>query len=231
MFSLSFWASSLLTILHICDYVDTQDQAVEQPLKYVTAAIGDSAVLPCRVKENLPIGPVKWFKGTKPNRQFIFSDKASSPRIHKINNTNFVWDICIHNITDQDAGMYYCVKFRKAPEEEYQSGSGTFLSIAGSLDSSSSSSSSSSVVLTAAIAVSLALILILLVLCYYFKRSKGPSPCLARLKTSKTNQSQKEPAKNREIVYADLHIRKDHRPRSPAPEPGLHSEYATIHIQ
>ncbi|KAM9065568.1 tyrosine-protein phosphatase non-receptor type substrate 1 [Sarcophilus harrisii] len=228
MFSLSFWASSLLTVLHICECVDTQSLIIEQPLNLVTAVIGGSAILPCRLKGIFPAGPVKWFKGTKPDRQFIFSDKESSPRVHKINNTNSVWDICIHNITIQDEGTYYCVKFRKDPYGELQSGSGTFLSIAGS--PGSSPSSSSSVVLTAAIAVSLVLIFILLVLCYYFKRSKGPSPCLARLKASKTNQSQKEPSKNKEIVYADLHLRKDHPPRSPVPEPGLRSEYATIHI-
>uniref|UniRef100_A0A7N4P6L3 Ig-like domain-containing protein n=1 Tax=Sarcophilus harrisii TaxID=9305 RepID=A0A7N4P6L3_SARHA len=187
MFSLSFWASSLLTVLHICECVDTQSLIIEQPLNLVTAVIGGSAILPCRLKGIFPAGPVKWFKGTKPDRQFIFSDKESSPRVHKINNTNSVWDICIHNITIQDEGTYYCVKFRKDPYGELQSGSGTFLSI-------------------------------------------GPSPCLARLKASKTNQSQKEPSKNKEIVYADLHLRKDHPPRSPVPEPGLRSEYATIHI-
>ncbi|XP_074149722.1 uncharacterized protein LOC141557654 [Sminthopsis crassicaudata] len=233
MFSLSFWASSLLTVIHISDCVDTQDRIIEQPLSLVTAAIGDSAILLCRLKNtSFPIGPVIWFKGNEPNRQFIFSDKKPQPRVYRLNNTNLNFDICIRNITNQDEGTYYCVKFRKNPEEEFQSGRGTLLRIAGNPGSSSSSlsSSSSSVVLTVAMAGSVALILILLVLCYYFRRSKGPSPCLARLKDSKKNQSQKEPKRDKEIVYADLHVRQDHRPRSPAQEPALHSEYATIHI-
>ncbi|XP_027725310.1 tyrosine-protein phosphatase non-receptor type substrate 1-like isoform X3 [Vombatus ursinus] len=188
MFSLSFWASALLTVLNCWAPADTQDMSIEQPSSFVTATIGGSAVLRCRSKIDLPAGPVRWYKGTGPNRVLIYSDKERCPRVQKVENTNRVFDIRISNITSQDEGVYYCIKFKKNPENETSSGGGTHL------------------------------------IC--------PSRCLARPEASKKNQSQRELTRNNEIVYADLQpIGKNPQSMRPAEEKGLHSEYATIHVQ
>ncbi|XP_020821377.1 tyrosine-protein phosphatase non-receptor type substrate 1-like isoform X1 [Phascolarctos cinereus] len=223
MFSLSFWASALLTVLNCWSWVDSQDVSVEQPSRQVTATIGGSAILQCRSKTNLIAGPVRWYKGTEPNRELIYSDKESCPRVQRVENTNRVFDIRIINITSQDEGVYYCIKFQKNPEDEVSSGGGTHLIL---------QSQRSSGVLIAATAGSVFLILVLLVLCCYFKRQKGPRRCLARPEASKKNQSQRETTRNNEIVYADLQpIGKNPQSKKPAEEKGLHSEYATIHVQ
>ncbi|XP_020821378.1 tyrosine-protein phosphatase non-receptor type substrate 1-like isoform X2 [Phascolarctos cinereus] len=188
MFSLSFWASALLTVLNCWSWVDSQDVSVEQPSRQVTATIGGSAILQCRSKTNLIAGPVRWYKGTEPNRELIYSDKESCPRVQRVENTNRVFDIRIINITSQDEGVYYCIKFQKNPEDEVSSGGGTHL------------------------------------IC--------PRRCLARPEASKKNQSQRETTRNNEIVYADLQpIGKNPQSKKPAEEKGLHSEYATIHVQ
>ncbi|XP_036607449.1 tyrosine-protein phosphatase non-receptor type substrate 1-like [Trichosurus vulpecula] len=222
MFSLTFWASALLTVLNCWAWTDTQDVSIEQPLSLVTATIGGSAILQCRSKTDLPAGPVRWYKGTGPNRTLIFYDRGSYTRIQKVHNTNRILDIRISNITSQDEGVYYCIKFLKNPEREFSSRTGTRLAI---------SEHHSSSVLVAAAAGSVFLILTLSVLCCYFKRRKGPSRCLARPEASKKNQSQREPKRNNEIVYADLQpIGKNPQSKSPV-EKGLHSEYAIIHVQ
>ncbi|XP_027725309.1 tyrosine-protein phosphatase non-receptor type substrate 1-like isoform X2 [Vombatus ursinus] len=197
--------------------------SIEQPSSFVTATIGGSAVLRCRSKIDLPAGPVRWYKGTGPNRVLIYSDKERCPRVQKVENTNRVFDIRISNITSQDEGVYYCIKFKKNPENETSSGGGTHLILQSQISSG---------VLIAATAGSVSLILVLLALCYYFKRQKGPSRCLARPEASKKNQSQRELTRNNEIVYADLQpIGKNPQSMRPAEEKGLHSEYATIHVQ
>ncbi|XP_072488523.1 tyrosine-protein phosphatase non-receptor type substrate 1-like isoform X2 [Notamacropus eugenii] len=189
MFSLSFWASALLTVPLGWSWADTQNVSIEQPSSLVRATIGGSAVLECRSKTDLPAGPVKWFKGTGPNRELIYSDTGSYSRVQKVNNTNRMLDIRISNITSQDEGVYYCIKFNKNPENELGSGGGTRLIV-------------------------------------------GPSRCLARPEASKKNPSQGEPTRNNEIVYADLQpIGENSQSVSPAERKGLHSEYATIHVQ
>ncbi|XP_074067276.1 signal-regulatory protein gamma-like [Macrotis lagotis] len=227
MFSLSFWASALLTLLNIKAWTDAQDVIIEQPSSTVTATIGGSAILPCRSKSSIP-GSVKWFKGIGPNRQLIYSDIGLYPRVQKVNNTNEILDICITNITSQDEGTYYCVKFKKTSEEEFSSGRGTHLIIG----QSQSQSQSSPDVLIAALVGSMSLIiLILLVLCCYLKRQKGLRSCLSRPEASKKNQPLKEPRGNNEIVYADLQpIGEKHQSKSSAQVKDLHSEYATIHV-
>ncbi|XP_043837297.1 uncharacterized protein LOC122739708 isoform X2 [Dromiciops gliroides] len=234
---------------------DGDTTEIEQPLSSVTATIGGSAILPCKVKNVLPPGPVKWFKGTGPNKQIIFCDKDIYPRVQKVNNTNHIFDIRISNITSQDEGIYYCVKFKKNPESEHSSGGGTRLI----LDWRESQELQVRRHIGATVG-SLSLILILSVLCCYFMRRKGSHPCLTRSKDSKKNQPQREeeteagqeesplslgigrdslnlesrwqPKGNNEIVYADLQpIGKVHPSMSPTQVKTPHSEYATIHVQ
>ncbi|KAM5305500.1 tyrosine-protein phosphatase non-receptor type substrate 1-like [Glossophaga mutica] len=80
-------------------------------------------------------GPVLWFRGTGPGREFIYSQKgAHSPRVTSVTDTtrrnNTDYSIHISDITPADTGTYYCVKFRRgSPDMELKSGAGTRLTI------------------------------------------------------------------------------------------------------
>ena len=110
---------------------------VIQPERSVSVAAGETATLHCKVTSLLPVGPFKWFRGTGPGRELIYSLKGGTfPRVTNVsdttrrNNTDF--SIRISNITPADSGMYYCVKFKRAsPDVEVKSGPGTHLTVSG----------------------------------------------------------------------------------------------------
>ncbi|XP_016283000.1 signal-regulatory protein beta-1-like isoform X3 [Monodelphis domestica] len=206
-----------------------EPKVIVQSVSSVRATIGSSVTLPCTVISEVP-GPVKWYKG-RIYGKIIYSDKEPSPRGQRVKNTNSILDILISNITRQDEGAYLCVKFKKGNngDEVVSIVSNTTLYIVDSQISSG--------VIVAATAGSVCLSLVFLALFCYFKRKTGQSPCSARFvcsrpEASKTNQPQKEPKGNKEIVYADLQpIEKSRQSMSPARVKGFHSEYATIQLQ
>ncbi|KAM5305408.1 signal-regulatory protein beta-1-like [Glossophaga mutica] len=112
-----------------------EELQVIQRDKSVSVAAGETATLNCTVTSILPVGPVRWFRGTGPGREFIHGQKGGhSPRVTNVtdvtrrNNTDY--SIRISNITPADAGTYYCVKFRRgSPDEELKSGAGTRLTV------------------------------------------------------------------------------------------------------
>ncbi|XP_007465438.1 PREDICTED: tyrosine-protein phosphatase non-receptor type substrate 1 isoform X1 [Lipotes vexillifer] len=116
---------------------------VIQPERSVSVAAGETATLHCDVTSLLPVGPLKWFRGTGPGRKLIYSLRGGPfPRVTTVgdttrrNNTDF--SIRISNITPADTGMYYCVKFKKAsPDVEVKSGPGTHLTVSAKGSTSS----------------------------------------------------------------------------------------------
>lgn len=104
-----------------------------QPKDPVSVAEGETVTLNCTVPEILPAGPVKWFKGKGSQRQEIYNFKGDTyPRISKTAPLSSTTDfsISISNITPEDSGTYYCVKFKKGtPDKELKSGGGTMLSV------------------------------------------------------------------------------------------------------
>ncbi|XP_057560051.1 signal-regulatory protein beta-1-like [Hippopotamus amphibius kiboko] len=107
---------------------------VIQPERSVSFAAGETATLRCTVTSLHPVGPVAWFRGTGPGRELIYSQKGGPfPRAATVsdttrrNNTDF--SIRISNITPADAGVYYCVKFKKGEpnDTEVKPGPGTWL--------------------------------------------------------------------------------------------------------
>ncbi|KAM5305406.1 signal-regulatory protein beta-1-like [Glossophaga mutica] len=112
-----------------------EELQVIQRDKSVSVAAGETATLNCTVTSILPVGPVLWFRGTGPGREFIHGQKGGhSPRVTSVadvtrrNNTDF--SIHISSITPADTGTYYCVKFRRgSPDEELKSGAGTRLTV------------------------------------------------------------------------------------------------------
>nr|XP_036852347.1 signal-regulatory protein beta-1-like [Manis javanica] len=85
----------------------------------------------------LPVGTIKWFRGSGPGRQLIYSFKGGEgtfPRVTKASDAtkrnNMDFSICISNITPEDTGVYYCVKFQKGmPNVEIKSGPGTRVTV------------------------------------------------------------------------------------------------------
>ena len=111
---------------------------VIQPERSVSVVAGETATLHCTVTSLSPVGPIKWFRGTGPGREFIYSSKeASFPRVTSVadstkrNNRDF--SIRISNITPADTGVYHCVKFWKGErgDVELKSGPGTHLTVSG----------------------------------------------------------------------------------------------------
>ncbi|XP_060057731.1 signal-regulatory protein beta-1-like [Erinaceus europaeus] len=101
----------------------------------VSVAAGETATLPCTVTSLLPKGPVKWFKGTGSGWKEIYSfTDGHYPRVTRVsdNTKNMDFSIRISDIIPADAGVYYCVKFRKgSPDVEIKSGPGTQLIVHG----------------------------------------------------------------------------------------------------
>ncbi|XP_057560049.1 signal-regulatory protein beta-1-like [Hippopotamus amphibius kiboko] len=123
--------SLLLGLTAVAGEVELQ---VIQPERSVSFAAGETATLRCTVTSLLPVGPVEWFRGTGPGRELIyslrggpFSQVTTVSDSMRRNNTDF--SIHISNITPADAGVYYCVKFKKGEpnDVEVKSGPGTWL--------------------------------------------------------------------------------------------------------
>ncbi|XP_027621778.1 signal-regulatory protein beta-1 [Tupaia chinensis] len=109
---------------------------VIQPDTVVSVAAGESATLHCTLTSLLPVGPIEWLKGEKPDQQLIYSSRGGHflgvtpvADTTKINNMDF--SIRISNVTPADAGTYYCVKYKKGSvvDVEFKSGRGTELSV------------------------------------------------------------------------------------------------------
>ncbi|XP_014421373.2 signal-regulatory protein beta-1 isoform X1 [Camelus ferus] len=126
--------SMLLPLLLGPTGVVGQELKVIQPKKSVLAAAGETATLPCTTTSLLPVGPIKWFRGTGPGQELIYDHKGGHfPRVTNASDTtrrdNLDFSIRISHITPADAGVYYCVKFQRGSpgDVEYKSGPGTWV--------------------------------------------------------------------------------------------------------
>ncbi|GAB1286889.1 Tyrosine-protein phosphatase non-receptor type substrate 1 [Apodemus speciosus] len=120
-----------------CAGTTGKELKVIQPKKSVSVAAGDAAILNCTVTSLLPVGPIRWFRGVGQSRHLIFSFTGEHfPRVANVSDTtkrnNMDFSIRIGNVTPEDAGTYYCVKFQRGslePDTEIQSGGGTEISV------------------------------------------------------------------------------------------------------
>ncbi|KAF7479064.1 hypothetical protein GHT09_009811 [Marmota monax] len=121
-------------LLGLSGMTGEEEPQVIQPVKSVSIAEGQSASLRCIVTSLLPVGSIKWLRGTERDRQLIYSFKEGHfPRIKsmsdvtKTNNTDF--SIRISNLTLADAGTYYCLMLRTISDGnvEVKSGPGTLI--------------------------------------------------------------------------------------------------------
>ncbi|KAG8147603.1 hypothetical protein E2320_022802 [Naja naja] len=123
----------LLLLLLLQDLVVTgQDAKVTQHPETVLVKAGENLTLKCTLTgANFP-GGVRWYKGLDRNQPPIYSDKqgASNRGIRVIPGSNTDFSINIQNVQPEDAGTYYCVKFRAGVQErELASGKGTVVSV------------------------------------------------------------------------------------------------------
>ncbi|KAK1337334.1 hypothetical protein QTO34_001960 [Cnephaeus nilssonii] len=116
-----------------------EELQVIQPQKSVSFTPGETVSLSCTMNSLLPVGPTQWFRGTGPGRRLIYSFKGGHfPRVTRVADTtrrdNLDFSIYISNITAEDEGIYFCVKFQRGggdDDTELKSGAGTQLSVSG----------------------------------------------------------------------------------------------------
>nr|XP_031289928.1 signal-regulatory protein beta-1-like isoform X2 [Camelus dromedarius] len=126
----------LLALLVGLPGVAAQELQVIQPETTVSVTAGETATLRCTTTSLIPVGPIKWFRGTGPGRELIYDYKGGHfPRVTNVSDAtrrdNLVFSIRISHITPADAGVYYCVKFQRGSpgDVEYKSGPGTRLTV------------------------------------------------------------------------------------------------------
>ncbi|XP_049725264.1 signal-regulatory protein beta-1-like isoform X4 [Elephas maximus indicus] len=131
----------LLLLLGLTGVTGEQELQVTQRETSVSVAAGEAVTLPCLVSSLQCVGPIKWFRGNGPDQQLVYSFGGGLDRVRlfpRVTNAtdqtirgNMDYSIRIRNITPEDAGTYFCVKFRKgSPEDvEFESGPGTEVTV------------------------------------------------------------------------------------------------------
>uniref|UniRef100_A0A8B9EF63 Ig-like domain-containing protein n=1 Tax=Anser cygnoides TaxID=8845 RepID=A0A8B9EF63_ANSCY len=88
---------------------------LRQPQKEMSVMVGETLTLTCTVSEGRPVGPVR----------------TPHPWVRAVDGSNTDFTILIRDVRPEDAGTYYCVKFRKTHtgDELYRRGEGTVVSV------------------------------------------------------------------------------------------------------
>ncbi|XP_010220735.1 PREDICTED: tyrosine-protein phosphatase non-receptor type substrate 1-like, partial [Tinamus guttatus] len=108
-------------------------QVLQSPEK-VSVSMGKTLTLNCTVLESKAVGPVKWLKDSGGKNETVYDQKSSWPRVTRVvDSSNINYDINISNMQVEDAGTYYCVKFKKRDhqDEVLLSGQGTKVLVNG----------------------------------------------------------------------------------------------------
>ncbi|KAM6113066.1 signal-regulatory protein beta-1-like [Pterocles gutturalis] len=105
---------------------------LQQPQDKVLVTAGETINLTCTVSGIHPLGPVRWLKGWGDGNETIYDQRFSIPRLTRAvieSITDF--SIRIRDARPEDAGTYYCVKFRKSVvgDEVFARGKGTEVSV------------------------------------------------------------------------------------------------------
>ncbi|KAM6378682.1 signal-regulatory protein beta-1-like [Pluvialis apricaria] len=106
------------TLLSLCPGAGAQGSEgfeLQQPQDKVSVAVGKTLTLTCITSSRGPAGPVRWLKGLGSGNQTIYDQTVYIPGVSRASdgsNTNFT--IHIRDVCPQDAGTYYCVKFKRS---------------------------------------------------------------------------------------------------------------------
>ncbi|KAM6054111.1 signal-regulatory protein beta-1-like isoform 2-T2 [Chlamydotis macqueenii] len=103
-----------------------------QPQHQLWVTAGQTLALTCTVSGSSPAGPTRWLKGWGSEKKTIYDQRGSFPRVTRVlNGSNTDFSIRIRDAQPEDAGTYYCVKFRKSYEgdEVFRRGNGTEVSV------------------------------------------------------------------------------------------------------
>ncbi|XP_077192082.1 tyrosine-protein phosphatase non-receptor type substrate 1-like isoform X2 [Paroedura picta] len=105
-----------------------QELAVLQTRGPLKLTEGETLHLNCTLTGFGPPGGVSWFKGSDRGQAPVYNDKSPPrPRVERavpLSDTDY--SIRIRSILPEDAGTYYCVKYKAgSPETEYKVGKGT----------------------------------------------------------------------------------------------------------
>ncbi|NXG60213.1 SHPS1 phosphatase, partial [Hemiprocne comata] len=156
----------------------SQDFQLQQLQDKVSVTAGGMLTLTCTTSGVGPPGPMKWLKGWDSGNETIYDQNSPPPpRVTRVvPGSNADFSIHIGNVHPEDAGTYYCVKFRKVlgrGDEVFRQGKGTEVSL----------HESALVPSIVAAAVVLCFLLSLLVAFYMYRRKhrgQTESQCLAR---------------------------------------------------
>ncbi|XP_005260765.1 signal-regulatory protein beta-2 isoform X2 [Homo sapiens] len=106
------------------------DLWIIQPQELVLGTTGDTVFLNCTVLGDGPPGPIRWFQGAGLSREAIYNfGGISHPKETAVQASNNDFSILLQNVSSEDAGTYYCVKFQRKPNRQYLSGQGTSLKV------------------------------------------------------------------------------------------------------
>ncbi|NXL67124.1 SHPS1 phosphatase, partial [Chordeiles acutipennis] len=109
-----------------------QGFSLRQPQDKVWVTVGETLTLTCTTSGHGANGPVKWLKGWGSGNETIYDQTGSFRRVTRVeigSNTDF--SILIRDVQPEDAGTYYCVKFKRTVDgvEVFQHGKGTEVSL------------------------------------------------------------------------------------------------------
>ncbi|CAM4546501.1 unnamed protein product [Lepidochelys kempii] len=250
---MAFCTSAWLQLLSLLLGVSSMDKSgaggaeefqLLQPQDPVWVSAGENLTLTCSVTGLAPAGPVKWFKGSGGDRQLVYAQAGSFPRVTRaVRGSDTDFTIRISDTRPADAGTYHCVKFKKVSgareedkkgsgsDEEIRSGAGTAVTVSGFIFPDRHQVAVSA----AAGAVCVLLVVLVLVSTYFFVRKKrgecNISTSLSQTPFPDTTRTQSQPSddKDPDVLYADLqHPARLQQPKQSAPEE--HSEYAAIKV-
>ncbi|XP_010132542.1 PREDICTED: signal-regulatory protein beta-2-like, partial [Buceros rhinoceros silvestris] len=145
-----------------------QSFRLRQPQDRVSVTAGETLTLTCTVSGISLAGPVKWLKGWGSGNETVYEDVGSFPRVTRVvNGSNSDFSIRIGNVQPEDAGTYYCVKFRRAVNglQVIQPGNGTVVSLHETTPVPS--------MVAAAVALCFLLLGLLVAFCMYRRRHRG----------------------------------------------------------
>ncbi|XP_043938302.1 tyrosine-protein phosphatase non-receptor type substrate 1-like [Protopterus annectens] len=125
--------SLLFLLIPLCILKGTYGLMIYQTPPSISVSEGDTVTMNCTLSEE-SLGPVRWYKGSIQSQQLLYSQSESEKPDQRVSKTvkegptrNTDHSIQFTAIRLEDAGVYYCVKFKSDKVTVAANGSGTHL--------------------------------------------------------------------------------------------------------